>query len=46
MSMRNSTGSRWCARPLQVYVGQNAYLCTPAMSAVIRRRKLYGALIW
>lgn len=30
-------------RLAQVYVGQNAYLCTPAMSAVIRRRKLYGA---
>lgn len=29
----------------KVYVGQNGYMCTPAMSALIRRRKLYGGLI-
>lgn len=27
----------------QVLVGQNAIMATPAMSALIRRRKLYGA---
>ena len=27
---------------LQVLVGQNAIMATPAMSALIRRRKLYG----
>ena len=29
----------------KVYVGKNAFMCTPAMSAVIRRRGLYGGLI-
>lgn len=29
----------------RVVVGQNAFLCTPAMSALIRERKLYGGLI-
>ena len=28
---------------LQVIVGQNAIMATPAMSALIRRRKLFGA---
>ena len=28
-----------------VVVGQNAFLCTPAMSALIRERELYGGLI-
>ena len=27
---------------LQVYVGMNAIMATPAMSALIRGRKLYG----
>jgi len=29
---------------VQVLVGQNAIMATPAMSALIRRRKLYGEL--
>ena len=29
---------------VQVLVGQNAIMATPAMSALIRRRKLYGML--
>jgi hypothetical protein len=52
-SVRNAQGTRIHLKPSlcagngvkKMYVGQYGFMATPAMSAVIRRRKLYGGFI-
>jgi len=41
MLLQSMMSKLWCRE--QVIVGQNAIMATPAMSALIRRRGLYGA---